>query len=355
VDWLRVNGRPEFVDFSVTGIGLTPYSEGGFVNVGRDIDGKLALSRAVHRMRYGDRLESAGCRVPKVLALIELHGDYVRSRDGQYLTAALITRGFRSVMRVKQLDPVACFYQSHRHRRQMAAFLVDSIQRTPLAPGSGKFTELTRRQRLTALLDRFLTLEALQMIRTRADGVTVPPELVRQVIAQRFWLIKLYVPLVLDLIKPRVLVELGRDPDAERLSDQEYALWFAGRLGEQIARMYNMRMLHDYAHRGVSRDRAPALYSLGWNNVTLMAEFADLETAVVTDPPDFDGMRELRLTLGDMRVLARNFDEFHLRDLEAVRLVVRSLARMVLIGDQQGQRMVAAMFDAAYWQTRGRG
>ena len=115
VDFLGVEGRPELHDFSVTGIGLTPYSEGGFVDMGARPTGRAAITRAFHRKRCAQRLEEFGCRTTPVFAIIRLPDLTVSMPDGRESPAALIVRGFRMAIRVKQLDPVACFYHSHQH------------------------------------------------------------------------------------------------------------------------------------------------------------------------------------------------------------------------------------------------
>ena len=123
VDFMRIDSRPEIRDFSVIGGGLTPYGRGGYVNVGRPIDGKVALGRALHRKLCSDRLEEAGCRIAPVVAVIELKDDHIVLTGGECQPTALVVRGFRSVLRIKQLDPVACFYHSFQARPKLVPFL----------------------------------------------------------------------------------------------------------------------------------------------------------------------------------------------------------------------------------------
>ncbi len=109
VDFLRIEGRPDLNDFSVLGIGLTPYSESGFILKGPEFDGLCSLKKSLYRQKIERALEKAGCRVPKTAAIIRLPGLEKTWPDGSKEPAAVLVRGFRTVLRVQQLDPLHGF------------------------------------------------------------------------------------------------------------------------------------------------------------------------------------------------------------------------------------------------------
>jgi hypothetical protein len=348
VDFLRLNGYPEFYDFSVIGGGLTPYSRGGYINVGRPIDGKVSLGRALHRKQCADRLAKVGCRVAPVVAIIELKDNHILLYDGGHLPVALVVRAFRSVLRVRQLDPVACLYHSEQARPNLAAFLMDArwnlrdqkaLPRTQaqgdMGPSRkshriGPSGKLLRVGPLSRLWDPFPPDTRVRRMRLRAT--------------------RIYAPLLLDAVKARVAVEIGRDPFHEPLSNFEYAQWFASTMGRQLALFRRERFLHDYHQEGISYPhQLPRwLYTLGENNVTLMAEFPDLDTGIFVDSPGAESIEELRLTRRDRNLLSSNFASFHARDFRATRSVVSGLVMVACHGRAKAINKALGGFEEEY-------
>ena len=107
VDFLEFAGRPEFCDFSVSGAGQSPYCAAGYLLADAITDGNMSSVRARHRHQMAVRLAAAGVRVPRTAAIIDLPGRDHRMPDGTQVPAAMLIRGFRTVLRVKQLDPLA--------------------------------------------------------------------------------------------------------------------------------------------------------------------------------------------------------------------------------------------------------
>ncbi|MBS0558894.1 MAG: hypothetical protein JSR21_02460 [Proteobacteria bacterium] len=335
IDRLSVKGRPELRDFTAVGVGRTPYSEGGFVDVGRAIDGLAALCRARHRRACAERLEAGGCRAAPVLAIATLHDDWIDVPGIGRLQAAIAVRGFRCVLRVKQLDPIAGFYHSVQYAPLAHDFLMhpqwNAIVPAPDAQGM------------------LMALEAYAAGSSLA-GLAAPPPTAdaARARARRLHAIRLHAPIVLGLARARLAAELGRDPETDCPSVPEYVDWFAAAMGAQLARFSRLRFLHDYHQPEIGRAARPWLYTLGDNNVTLLAEFADLDTGVFVDRYDAEHMDEIFLSRADFAGLSDAFDAAHARDLQAAREVVRMLAFVALHGDPAG--MVAALggFDRAY-------
>jgi hypothetical protein len=350
VDGLSVPTHPELVDFSAVGIGLTPYSRGGFVNVGRSIDGLAALPRAMHRKACADRLEDAGCRAGRVLAIVALKDDVIPVEGVGDIPAAIVVRGFRSVLRIKQLDPIGGFYHSLAHVPEAHSFFAHPLwEHGQPPPVPGAFASLDR-HRLLLGLDHYAVSSSLaHLVR---DALLDPgdPWLTRAR-ARRFAAIRLYVPFVLDLIRRRLAVELGRDPETERPGNRDYVMWFAESLGRQFATFHKLRFLHDYHHPGVARGGAGPLYSLGENNVSLLAEFPDLDTGVFLDRYDEEHFAELFLTRAEYDALAEGFPAFHQSDVAAGRTVLRTLAFVALAGDADAGREAQERFSRAYETT----
>jgi hypothetical protein len=343
VDFVRLDDRPELADFSATGVGLTPYSAGGYVEIGRAIDGRVALARAVHRKRCGERLEDAGGRVGRVAAIVDLPGDHIMMPDGTVSPAVLIVRGFRCVLRVKQLDPIACFYHSIQHGPQVIDALLDPVWDAPGTPPDGTLALLP------FALDRYGP--AADDLR-RVLNVTRPPwawtpadDAAR---ARRLRVIHAYAPLLLEVAKGRLAVELGRNPVEEPMSDGEYVTWFAATLGRQLGIMHRLRFLHDYHHPGISRYTPVWQYTLTENNVTLLAEFPDLDTGIFVDRFDADIADALQLSRADIEVLRAGYEAFHLDDVHAARSVTAALALIALHGDRDEEAQARSRFQQAY-------
>jgi hypothetical protein len=87
---------------------------------------------------------------------------------------------------------------------------------------------------------------------------------------------------------------------------------------------------------------------LSENNVSLLAEFPDLDTGVFLDRYDAEHMDEIFLTRDDFATLADGYDEAHARDVAAGRSVLRTLAFVALGGDAGGMRQANDAFDRAY-------
>jgi hypothetical protein len=347
VDCIRVEGRPELVDFSVIGTGLTQYSRGGYVNVGRKIDGKVALLRGLRRQRCAERLEKIGCRAAPVVAIFKLRDDFIVLGDGRRLEAALVVRGFRSVLRIKQLDPVACFYHSIKASPPLISFVGDprwDFEAEPQALWRGSIAE---RQAFLIALQRYGVSGVLPRIESGDHNPLRASDPDARARRRRFDITCTYAPLLLEVAKRRLALELGRDPYNEPLTNFEYAVWFARTMGEQLARFHAHRFLHDYHQEGVSRHRPAWLYSLCENNITLLAEFPDLDTGIFLNG-DRESLDELQLTKRDVVALAAGFEKAHLRDLHATKVAVRTLSTIVCHGDRTSVRKILGYFDQSY-------
>ena len=295
----------------MTGGGLTSYSVGGFVFIGQPINGRSALVRLEHRRYCAERLEALGCRTAPVVALFELPGERAPLPGGTDSAAGLAVRGFRCVLRVRQLDPVASFYQSLQHSALIAPAL---LQRQP-AGGTG----VDDAALLTALEAYAGGFDDVRRVLEPAPARSPADRAARQL---RQDLLREYAPLPVAVARARVSRELGRDPDIEPVGEEEYVGWFAGEAGRQLALWRSARFLHDYHQPGVSR--ANGIMTLVESNVTLLAEFPDLDTALFVDSPeDADA---LQIDEADQAVLRAGFPEFHAREVDAARRIVRSLA-----------------------------
>jgi hypothetical protein len=335
VDHLAMSDRPELMDFTALGVGLTPYSQGGFVDVGRAIDGLAALCRGRHRRTCADRLEDAGCRAGAVAAIATLADDTIDVPGVGRIQAAIVVRGFRCVLRVKQLDPIGCFYHSIQHAPLAHDFLTHPLW-DRLAAGPA-------RQNLLMALESYAATSSL------AGLVAAPADMdMARARARRLDTVRLYAPMVLEMARARLAVDLGRDPETEAPDDIEYVRWFAASLGRQFARFKQLRFLHDYHQPSIGRAGPAWLYSLGENNVTLLAEFPDLDTGIFVDRYDAEHMDEVFLTKADFAALADGFPEAHARDVAAGRNVLRTLGFVALNGDGGGMRDADHVFDRAY-------
>jgi hypothetical protein len=337
VDHLALADRPDLMDFTALGVGLTPYSRGGFVDVGRAIDGLAALCRGRHRRSCAERLEAAGCRAGAVAAIATLADDTIDVPGIGRIQAAIVVRGFRCVLRVKQLDPIGCFYHSIQHAPLAHDFLTHPIWGEPA------------RQTMLMALEAYAAASSLA-------GLVAPPADMdaARARARRLETVRLYAPMVLEMVRARLAVEMGRDPETEAPGNAEYVQWFASALGRQFARFHQLRFLHDYHQPGIGRASPAWLYTLGENNVTLLAEFPDLDTGVFVDRYDAEHMDEVFLSRADFAALADGFAAAHARDVAAGRAVLRTLGFVALDGDAAGLRDADRTFDRAYAETLDR-
>src|SRR4051794_2096014 len=317
---IHVPTTPAFHDYTVLGVGLTPYSEGGYVEIGRKIDGKASLVRADHRRLCSERLEAAGCRAGRVLAIAALPADDIEMPDGTTSPSALVARGFRCAYRVKQLDPLICCLHSIQHTPLVGAYLMEQAVRL-----RGRGNALAGSVHDDDLLARSIdaqapSQEALRALveRSTGDAWGSWPSLVDVV---RLAAIDTWAPYLLRAVRARLAIELAHD-----VTTRQYVRWFAGCLGRQLAAWRSLRFLHDYHQPGTSRWRPDHLYTLGENNVTLLAEFPDLDTGVFVDDDENYLGGAIQLTPGDVALLRTAFGHFHARDVAAAETVVRTLA-----------------------------
>jgi len=352
VDGLLIADRPDLVDFTALGVGVTPYAEGGYVNVGRPIDGMAGLDRSLHRRMCAERLEAAGCRAGRVVAVIALADSAINLPHVKAAPAGIAVRGFRCVLRVKQLDPVGAFLHSHQHAPAAHEFMLHPVWSSVLGlpPGADRPDDAQ-----AALVEQkvLLGLETYAIRSSLAELVAaalMPPPYVGMAaaVARRLAIVRLYAPRVLELARGRLAVELGRDPLTERPGNLEYALWFADTLGRQLATFRKLRFLHDYHQEGVARWTAGQMHTLGENNLTLLAEFPDLDTGIFLDRPDPAQLDCLFLTRADYDTLDAGFAAFHQRDVAEARDVVQTLAFIALAGDPGGVAEALGRFAAAY-------
>jgi hypothetical protein len=347
VDRLTVRGRPELVDFSALGVGVTPYASGGYANVGRAIDGMAGRDRGLHRRDCAARLEAAGCRSGQVVAVIGLRDGALRLAHAPEIEPAIVVRGFRCVLRVKQLDPVGHFLHSRQHTPAAHALMLHPFWDPPAARRSADPQAAWQAQKILAGLEAYTQTAALGQL---ALHTLMPPPLVGlgEARVRRVALVRMYAPLLLRLARARLALELGRDPETERPGNRTYAAWFADCLGRQLATFRRLRFLHDYHHPGVARTPPGTLHSLSENNVSLLAEFPDLDTGIFVDRFDQAQADALFLTRADYEVLEDNYAAFHVNEVAHARAVVLTLAFVALDGDAAGIAAALADFDTAY-------
>jgi hypothetical protein len=320
-DFVRLDNRSEFRDFSVTGVGLTPFSKGGFFFKGPHIDGRLLLKRARHRRRVGDVLAAAGCRVPAVAAIVTSPELKHTMLDASQLPGALIVRGFRNVFRVKQLDPVANLLMSGPEWSEpVQDHLRGATQRrcTCLSPSFFLGTRSGRRCDESSTCYR----RRVELARSNARGM-------------------------LQHACGRLALELGRDPVAEPVSLAEYVAWFARTMGTQLAIMRRERFLHDYRLAQTEWDDPHYLLdSLMDTNVTLLAEFADLDTGVLVDRNDTEWRDELHVSRETMNDLAAGFEGYHVIETRLAQSICETVEMLAL--PKREERCARRLFAAAY-------
>ncbi|MGO9080698.1 MAG: hypothetical protein ACLQDY_16905 [Streptosporangiaceae bacterium] len=332
LDYLRFEGRPEFLDFSATGVGRTPYSAGGLVvGLNRD-DGYMPLVRARHRHRLSLLIEQGGGRVPRTAAIVRLRSHYRREPNGAETPVALFIRGFRSVLRVKQLDPIGSLMLSRRHwnavQRQLRSA---SAQAAPaLMPGPCRC--LTP----TFLYTRCSQRRTCNVLR-RLHIATAAPAI--------FW-----------AACDRLAFELWGEAIADAIPAAEFAFWFSRTLGEQVGVLANLRMLHEYrAALPAKADMAEGPNSLSDTNVTLAAELPDLDTAILVDDDDAYNYEVFGLGRAQQQELRNRFWVLHAREVALARDIARTLTIMAVPGaPAAAAEHSPRAFDQGYRMAAGR-
>jgi hypothetical protein len=347
IDRLHLPGKPHLVDFTALGAGVTPYASGGYANVGRLIDGMAGRDRGQHRRQCAERLEAEGCRAGQVVAVIEMPGSIISVPHAPKIQAAVTVRGFRCVFRVKQLDPVGHFLHSTEYMAAAHELMLHPFWDRPAARRTADPAVAWQQQHTLAALDAYAQAGALG---TLVEHALMPPADLglSEARARRLTLVRLYAPLLLGLARARLAIELGRDPDSERPDNPAYVQWFAKSLGRQLATFCRLKFLHDYHHPGVARTSAGSLHSLSENNVSLLAEFPDLETSIFVDRPAEEQLETLFLTSADHDVLKENYGAFHAMERSYARSIVRTLAFVALDGDPSGITSALRRFDRSY-------
>ncbi len=351
VEGLSLEQDGTFHDFTVLGVGLTTFSEGGFVEIGRKVDGKAGLVRARHRKACAERLEAEGCRSSRVVALFGVPGVEIDMPDGTYSPTALVVRAFRCAYRVKQLDPLVCCLHSIQHTPLVDAYLVASARRLRTLGEGGEAGGLDDDDALARAIEcHGASQESLRALLKAPLDAARGDSWVGHLRQARIEALHGYVPCILDVVRRRVALELQLPEDEFDCTD--YLNWFAGSLGRQLATWKRLRFLHDYHHPGISRWTPSHLYTLGENNVTLMAEFPDLDTGVFVDDPDEEIESIVRLSKADIRLLRDKFLFFHRRDVEAAAVVVETLARLIRPGCDEIPSRAVNLFERSYRGAR---
>jgi hypothetical protein len=112
--------------------------------------------------------------------------------------------------------------------------------------------------------------------------------------------------------------------------------------------MKKLGFLHDYHHNGISRNTPRWIYTLCETNVTLLAEFPDLDTGIFVDQRDEEAMEELLISDDEFRLLQDGFEDFHARDVEEAKSVVRTLTLIVFHGDTAMEAWAVQEFNRSY-------
>jgi hypothetical protein len=163
--------------------------------------------------------------------------------------------------------------------------------------------------------------------------------------------IRQYAPMLAWIARSRIAAELFGELNANLLPLDDYMMWFAQSLGDQLARMKIMRFLHDYHHVGVSRYSRNWIHTLVENNVTLCAEFADLETGIFVDDDPEEIRQTLQITSEDVMVLRQNFEQGHRRDLESARRIVSTFSTIFGSEFSFDKEIADSAFMSSYEQT----
>jgi hypothetical protein len=316
LDSLFLEGLPEIHDFSATGIGITPYAADGFVLSGPDIDGYCSLLKAEHRRQMAERLCEVGCRVPVTCAIIRLDGIEKLWPDGRTSPAAIIVRGSRMVLRVQQCDPMHGYFHSPHHSRLARDYFATKpdVQSMSAPLQALVLDECAKHFDLRPLVftDRYRSLPMADPFRAARET--------------RLREIREHAPTMIRLARVRLAQEQGLSSDANAISSREYLSWFAESIGRQMAIMREERFLFDY-RVGRNADVANALHE---SQISLLAEFHDLDTGVFTESPHHDGVM---LTRDQFENLRRHYSRWHGRELIEALAIVRSTALVVNPGD----------------------
>jgi hypothetical protein len=322
IDFLGFAGSAEFCDFSASGAGPSPYCRAGYLLPNAITDGNMAAVRAWHRHHMAVRLDAAGIRVPRTAAIIDLPGRQHRMPDGVQVPAAMLIRGFRTVVRVKQLDPLADLMMSLPWWR----LVQQEVSRDEVtAPAAAKVS--------CTCYTPSIMLGSWPGRQCDATSACLQQRLRRLRAGSR--------P-VLDLARVRLSVGDGRDPVTELMSAEEFAVRFADLLGAQLSGLRRLRVLHDYrVLREPSPDSGVPANSLCDTNVTLAAELADLDTAIAVDEPACE--ESLLITRAERQNLAAHFDDLHAVEARLASGICRTVA---LIAATQPPKA-----EAAFWRA----
>ncbi|WP_186774416.1 protein adenylyltransferase SelO family protein [Chitinophaga pinensis] len=338
VDLLQLRDGIEYKDFSATGIGLTPYSVNGFVAVGRNPDGKVAVIRAEHRKNLADKLNAIGCRACKVVAIIEMEGEQVQMMDGTFSGRAIMIRAFRNVLRVKQIDPIAGFYHSLQHSARISSMIIeDMADFLGYNTNEPDYQQVNRLSHAAADLESFSAAadDFYKVVKPGTNGYSSRAQHYRQQI------IKKYCTSIFDLARKRISSELGG-----ALSVKDYLEWFATCLGKQMRLVKEHGFLHDYHHPGVSRYTPNWIYTLVEHNITLSAEFADLETGVFVHDPIADICYNLQIGKDDVLLLRKKFNAFHQTDYIKAKRVIQSLSYAAACGELIDEKHISGIISS---------
>lgn len=330
VDFLEFAGRPEFCDFSVSGAGRSPYCTAGYLLADAISDGNMSSVRARHRHQMAVRLDAAGVRVPRTAAIIDLPGREHRMPDGTQVPAAMLIRGFRTILRVKQLDPLANLMLSQPWWR----LIQDEVSRT-----SPQDSQSTGTPRATCSCSGPSVLLGTWPGR-QCDASS-------RCFQHRWQRVRAGSPQVLELARTRLSIEDGRDPVTELMSAEDFATRFAAILGAQLSLLRQLRVLHDYrVVRAGGYGNSSVPNSLGDTNVTLAGELADLDTAIAVDEPDSE--ESLLITRAERLYLAAQFDDLHGIETGLASGISQTVALIAADGAQQAADAAATAFWRAY-------
>jgi hypothetical protein len=332
LDFLRFDGQPQFLDFSATGVGRTPYSAGGLtLGLNRD-DGYMPLVRARHRHRLSLIIERGGGRVPRTAAIVRLRNHYRRERNGAEIPVALLIRGFRSVLRVKQLDPVGSLMLSRRHWNAIQRQLRSESARNPATP---PLSDPCRCLTPTFLLTQCSPRRTCNVLRRHHIATTAPA---------MFW-----------GARARLAFELEGEAIADAIPAAEFASWFSGTLGEQLGVLANLRILHEYrAVLPAKADLAEGPNSLSDTNVTLAAELPDLDTAILVDDDEAYNHEVFGLSRAQQQGLRSSFGTLHAREVALARDIARVLTIVAVPDDPVAAEHSRHAFDQGYRMASGR-
>jgi hypothetical protein len=289
-----------------------------------------------------------------VLAIVVLPDQWVDMLDGSQSPAVIMLRGFRCLLRVKQLDPVAAFYHCSEDSSLAATILLDlALPRLQATTGEGTAARSFAVSQLAEGLESYQAgaEDFANVVGTTGRSPRHAGERLARLTRQQ--LIAEYSPVLFDMIIERLRND-GGFSDGPVLDVASYVQGFAASMGTQLGRMYQGRFLHDYHHPGVGRYRAGWPYTLLENNVTLAAEFADLETGIFVDALE-DAVDSLQITEAEVRILQENFDACHQRDVGLARRISMSLAAAASLAgylENSVQELVQEIFDDFYSQGR---